>query len=498
MKNKRSLKNRILPVLLIICLAVLAMPSVKVQAAGISSVDVYNHRTGEQISHKEFATPYQAWNEAVTVANKSNDTVITLGSDWGLNRMLEFSGDKRLTLDLNGYTVNRGLEKETEDGGGLFKFSNNVEFTVKDSRPKSAGYDGVRGGVLTGGASADTGGCFEILSNSKVILEGGTIYNCITDRDGGAVRCDAGGFDMDGGRIYFCQCVDSTDECSGGAIYLKNSSVSKLSNGKIDNCYSEDHGGAIYSEDSFIELRNMIFSGNRCLNYGGAICLWDDSYLNAHDCTFVNNRSEERGGAFYNDDAPDDDRPIMFHNCVFRNNESNQDGGALYLNDNSVVLSNTEVTGNYAKNRGGGVFVEAEYNISVRGLVTIKDNRCGKASMANLTLEYGTFTDAYIQSMGLYKGSCIYLSSTATEGDIKMTNYDFSEYQSRYLYADKGRLEFKANGNGRYISLISTASIFSEGKYSRIFVMAGIGILATAVVVIIKKAADKRRAAHER
>lgn len=123
------------------------------------------------------------------------------------------------------------------------------------------------------------------------------------------------------------------------------------------------------------------------------------------------------GGAIYVDDAPADHQAILFESCIFCGNRAGRDGGAFFVCDDGVALSNTEITKNSAKKRGGAVFVDARYGITVRGLVTIDNNTCDdNKSMANLTLEDGTIDEAKIMNAGLYKGSHIAIGTTATSG----------------------------------------------------------------------------------
>ena len=488
MIKKISLRLSALTLALLFALSLTALlprNALKGRAAGVTVVETYS---GSTLTYRgEFSDPESAWSVATSLTN----VIVTLGSDWNLTKMVPISTNA--TIDLNGHTINRGRDGKQVSNGALFCVTKDVTLTIKDSDPLSVGYDGIRGGVLTGGASTDTAGCFEILGGN-VYMEGGTVYNCTTDLDGGAVRMKEGSFKMTGARIYFCRTVDSVDSCNGGGIYVDEGTV-ELVDSKIDNCYSEDYGGAIYTENASITLNNVIISGNKCLNYGGGICIWDDTDFTARNCHFVNNRAEERGGAVYVDDAPDNSQVILFERCNFRDNEAGKDGGAMYVNDDSVGLSNVEMTGNYAKNRGGAVFVECDYDITVRGLMIIKDNKCDKASMSNLTLEFGTFSDAKIMNSGLYSGSCIYIGTTGDEdnntfgysdGDIVLSYKDIGRSQWTYFHADEGKIVFQKLAY-RKTPLVSSASIFGNGSIWITVVLGSLGIIAAIAVIVVKK-----------
>lgn len=459
-----------------------------------SIVEIYSD--GKRISKNEYDSPASAWLAAYNTADNKKKTILTFGGDWITDKMLQLDKDKRITLDLNGHFINRNMDHEMDDAGGVFRLDGKSILTIRDSNPDSVGFDGIKGGVLTGGASSDTGGCFEIVGSSEVILEGGTIYDCITDKDGGAVRAVHGDFTMTGGRIYSCQTIDSTDSCQGGAIYVDDDGTLTLSDCMIDDCYSEDSGGAIYAENAEIYLSNVTFSGNTCRDYGGAICLWDDTLLHARNCLFTGNEAEDDGGAVYVDDAPDDDGIILFESCKFRRNKAGVDGGAIYVCDDRVGLSNTEITNNYAKKRGGAIFVDCRYNFTVRGLMTIKDNQCDNSSMANLTLEYGNFTDAKLMNSGLYKGSIIRIGTTNSSGETELTHKhtEFNEYQMRYFEADEGTLTFKKIGN-KFIGMATSASIFGNGSMEIIACFGTFWLVLAVVVIAAKKEKNKKAAA---
>lgn len=447
-------------------------------------VEVYSGE--KRISRNEYGTPADAWSKAVNSAASDKETVITLGGDWEISEMYEIGSEKHITIDLNGHYIKRDLKYDKKSKGGLFNVKDKAVLTVKDSSSDSTGYDGIKGGVLTGGASSDTGGCFEITEKGKVIMNGCTIYDCITDEDGGAVRIEDGEFTMTGGRIYHCQTIDSADSCNGGAIFLDKGTV-RLTDSTIEDCSSEDHGGAIYSDGGEIYLKKVNLSGNQCRDYGGAICLWDETLLEARYCRFSDNKTEEDGGAVYVEDAPADHKAILFESCIFRGNRADRDGGAFFVCDDGVALSNTEITKNSAKKRGGAVFVDSRYGITVRGLVTIKDNTCDdNKSMANLTLEDGTFVEAKIMNAGLYKGSHIAIGTTASSGKTYLSNSDFSKYQTRYFSADEGKIDF-SKYLVRYSLLTTSASIFGNGNVAVIICFGILSIVAVIFIVVKKK-----------
>ncbi len=458
-------------------------------------VEVYN---GTQCTmSQQCGSLGEAWAKARSVSNSTNDTIITLGSNWMEDEVLTIDEDKKITLDLNGYFINRSRNHEIKSDGEVFRVSSGATFTVRDSNPRSVGYDGVKGGVITGGASGNTGGCVHIDENGLFRMEGGTIYDCITDQDGGAIyvagSSDNTGFYMTGGRIYGCKTIDSADECYGGAIYLNRGKV-VISNATIDDCYSEDDGGAIYSERGSIILNNVIFSGNHCREKGGAIYTAHDitkyiaTTVQAHDCIFAGNEANEDGGAVFINDNPEHSQAVLFHNCKFRDNIAKGKAGAIYINDDNIALSSCEITGNRAGGEGGGVYVDGRYNITLKGKMIIKNNHSEKGKgVADLALNKYTLGTAYILNAGLYKGSEVYVGSTS-DSSVRISEY-MTKYQMDYFHTEDGTITLTEPKDMKTTWI--TSSIFSEGGFYAVAIFGCAGIIGVVFLIIRKKKTDQ-------
>ena len=184
-------------------------------------------------------------------------------------------------------------------------------------------------------------------------------------------------------------------------------------------------------------------------------------------------------------DNPKDNGAVVFYNCKFRNNEAAKNGGAIYINDDNVALSGCSVTANRAAGSGGGIFVDCRYNLTLMGLMTVKDNTAGKGdSVANLTLESGATGTAYIIDGGIYKNSSVHIGTTSKKS-ILLSEW-MSQYQMQYFVADEGTLDKKEE---RFVdaSMVVTASIFSEGSIAVIAIFGAVGLAAAAILIIRKK-----------
>ncbi len=429
---------------------------------------------------------FNSFMEAYNVAQgSSDDAVIIMGGDYTSDSEIVLGSNKSVTIDLNGHYIKRDRGYEYKKNGGVICVETGATLTIEDSNPKKKGYDGIKGGVITGGASSNYGGGITVKEKGHLIMKGGTIYDCITDEDGGGVYLDTGSnetsFKMRGGRIYNCRSLDSTDNCNGGAIYL-GAGMLDLKNGTIDNCYSEDAAGAIYCNRGQVSLDNMVFSGNRATNRGGAIYIsldlanYEGTLFYASNCSFVNNKSDEDGGAFFMRDNPSNGGAVMFDRCVFRDNIAKEDGGAIVAFDDGLVLSNVKITGNKAGGYGGGVYVDSRYDLNLKGIVVIKDNTCdGDSTCRDVALEEGTSTTARVNSGGIVRGSWIGIGSTGSKS-IRLSK-KISLYEMRYFHSHGGSIGSKSV-KSIDVDMVYTTSIFGTGSKMTMIVLSGFAIVA--------------------
>ena len=118
-----------------------------------------------------------------------------------------------VTLDLNGYTLTCG-DTECDD---IFSVNEHGNLTVKDSGT---------GGKIDG----QNNNCGFSINGGILTLKSGTIINCMTDGDGGAVDISDGGkFEMSGGAITNCKASDDS-----GAVDIGDGCTFIMNSGTID------------------------------------------------------------------------------------------------------------------------------------------------------------------------------------------------------------------------------------------------------------------------
>ena len=448
-------------------------------------------------SSEDFSDVKSAWNKASSYAESGKKTTLILGDDLNHDSLLTIPENSDLTLDLNGHYIKRTRNYEMIKNGEVFQISEGAVFTVTDSNPKRKGYDGLKGGVITGGASTNSAGGIHLEKNSTLNMYGGTIYECVTSEHGGAIN--ASEYDsiinIKDSRIYFCQTLDSMGSCFGGGIFVKQNIKLSLENVSIEDCYSEDSGGGLYAyyegSQASITLKDVLFSGNKANSSGGAIDILRGKNVSfrADRCTFTGNRATSLGGAVCLS-GTDNAETMIFNDCTFRSNYSKNNGSAIYNKVKGTVLTNCTITNNTVdSNRTcGSVFVTKEGNISLGGLTVIKDNKTNNKTHKDLLLERYSDYCASIICSGLEQGSYIAFSlqEDTVNNDVKYTVIkNLSEYQMRYFYPSNGTLTFnkEKNINTPFV----TASALNSGSITALLVIGSVFILILTIVLIIRK-----------
>ena len=482
MIRKIKLLSCIVLSLIVLSSCLLISPSAEGKET-VTAVTVKNSN-GEVINDLKTDNNNEAWEFVKSNMGQDKTVELVMGSDWDEDISLEIAEKCAVIFDLNGHTLKRNRNKQQIGGGHVFLVKGGAKLTIKDSDPESKGYDGIRGGVITGGASSDGAGGIHILRGASVEMQGGTLYRCFTSQHGGAVLLagDSGystSFNMSGGRIYFCQTVGAVTNCHGGAIYADKADVT-LKNAKIDSCYSEDNGGGVYLNNGTLKAEKTFFLGNHCLDYGGGIYISNGTF-EVKGCRFSTNESKDCGGGIYIDNGDSN----IINNCIFHRNSSGVDGGAVYVNDDKTFIFDTDIISNKAERHGGGIFVDSRYDINLKGLVRIYNN-AGSENTNNITLQSGKATTAYVYNGGLTEGSRVGLSSTGRNITVCK---DMTKYQAdRYYFADKGSLELKDEYEK---SSFMTASVFTPASIAVIAVFSLL-IIGGIVLMIIYGRKKKR------
>ena len=401
----------------------------------------------------------EGWEAAVDYAedddfmseNKYERIVVEFLADWKANDDGEFGdswdgfrrstiyipGDTKMTVNLNGHTIDRAL-KEWEYDGEVICIDSKADVIIEN-------------GTITGGWSGNGAGGIHIYENANVTLNNVNVEGNKTDDDnGGGIYLDSyATLTMNGGSLSKNEAHG--DPSNGAGLYVDGATAT-LNNVTI----SENKGGrgiAIYVYDGFaiaakVTLNNCVIENNNGLPNSEY-----QSLIYAHSPVYIN------GGEIKNNGQED----VL--NSLFYFDEAN-----LYMTgtkDDMVLVTGNNVTAIfycYGNMPGKLTGVEGDYCEIVDNTGYIGgDERKGYSSKARY-----------------WFNNCKFNNNNTNNPD----GYDFYAYQdsvSMFEKCDLGDTTFNTKKNvnfGKGTGL--EASIFSDGEGSLSMI---VSILALAASV---------------
>ena len=488
---------------------------VMIRTGSKTLLEVYNgskrteKKASELLIRKEFTDPNQAWLSLVGMTIGSSVSSyrieLTLGSDWTHDTQLTVPSNGYIVIDLNGHRIIRNRNGKKIDNGGVFLINEGGTLTINDSNPnKDNGYTSsrIRGGMIAGGANSNGGGGITVEKNANLYMNGGTVYDCRTDYHGGGICAKDGAktIVLKKSTVNYCHTMDSSDDCNGGGIYAKNVKRFELENVTLRKCSSEDYGGGFYyygGDNGIFIVSACEFDGNSCKDDGGAAYFSSSEGGYFDKCDFTSNSAGDDGGCIYvikngNDvNALKKDEPVMIRECTMMSNECGDEGSAVFVDREDVVFVTDTIKQNQAGDKGA-VYVSHNggrygYDISVKGLTVIKDNKSVEANRSNIVLENYGATHNYIYAAGLYEGS--YISFSVLEGGKTETIRNVDSYQLHYFHPEKGTLSFETKKTVE--ANLVTASVFSNGTIVTVLALSGMAVVVAVAAVIYKKKIKK-------
>ncbi len=371
-------------------------------------------------AEKEYSSLEDAWEEAKDYTDHNKAVTLVLKKDVVLDDTLDIdgagAGDARLTLDLNGHSIDG---KDIDKGDGMFDiddFNDNIDLLIK------------------GGTLKNNRGRMIYLNDrySKLIVRNVTISDVNCDKSGGVVYHNNGTFSMD-------KCSVENNVCMEGSIYLNKSGAS-VSGTFFKNNNAEKSGGVIYVNASSCSISDCEFFDNSAGKYGGAVC------INSGKCSISNSNFKknvaEYGGAVYIDGAN-----ATLSGGEYSDNTATIDGGAVYnFTPDSTLLKDIDIIGNTAKNYGAGVFGNSRGELLLGGSIQIIGNERKDGTMDNLYLETSIFT-CHIKPQGLTSEALIGLSlKSFDEINVHLTFSDgLHEKHRELLFSDDPRYGITKN-----------------------------------------------------
>lgn len=199
-----------------------------------------------------------------------------------------------------------------------------------------------------------------VIVNSSNVVISSSHFDSNTAELGGALFSD---FDRD---ITISNCTlvnnaatgcsyNTSDLCSGGALYIGSRCTVAVYNSSFMNNTSEADGGAIALFDSgtYIGTQN-IFVYNEASNFGGAIFTHHSNGVTVSNSYYNSNTAGRKGGVMYGSG----NESITMDNSSFNSNRAGEDGGVVYANFyTEIAIDHSSYTDNEANNNGGVIYL---------------------------------------------------------------------------------------------------------------------------------------------
>ena len=340
-------------------------------------------------------------------------------------------GEKSITLDLNGYTIDRALT-EARGNGNVITVKGGL--TLTDSSSKKTG-------KITGGHNLERGGGVIISNNGTLTLNGGIISGNNTESDGGGVYIDEGTFVMNGGAIngnnaeegggvqvnisrdgYFYMNGGTISDnqayygggvgIDGGTFTMEGGSITGNST-KMETTEYKYYGGGVYVICGTFTMKGGSISNNTAMHGGGGVYSEDEFTMTGgtinkntaksgggvyseYDFTMTGGSitgNEAHGGGYHNGGGGvyiTNEAVFTLEGGEISGNSTASDGGGVYITDSGelVMTNNSSITGNTAETDGGGVYLYDYCRFTMES-GTISGNTTGECG-SGVSVYYGS------------------------------------------------------------------------------------------------------------
>ena len=325
---------------------------------------------------QEYTNHAAGWEAAIDLARSSEEmktkgfirVVVDLYADWtavkgefcnsgdGFNwDAIYFPDDVRVTVNMNGHTIDRGIRDAYQYNGEVMYIDENADVIINN-------------GTITGGYSCNGAGGIHVNDDAKVTLNNvNVVRNKVQDDDGGGIALyDGATLIMNGGSISNNDITRSDAFGAAGSmygcgIYAENSTV-VLKSVTIANNYCGDYttyGSAIGARESSVSMeRCSVFDNDLGMkDHKGKIrtspflICTEDSTLTIKATTFRHNGGRGKDGSWTAATSFEpyavlglyDSELVMSDGCKFTDNISTY---ALALYNTKITISDTDFTGN--------------------------------------------------------------------------------------------------------------------------------------------------------
>lgn len=450
-------------------------------------------KDGSTVFINEYSDLAEGWNQAIALANDGNEMkkneydriVIDIYADWvavdggfsdsgvGFNsEAIQFPDDVRVTMNLNGHTIDRGIRDGYRYNGEVIRIGENADVIIN-------------GGTITGGWSCNVAGGIRIGDGANVTLNNvNVVGNIAEDSDGAAIAVYEGAtLTMKGGSLADNAVLSTTEETASFST------------------------GVLYVEDAEAHINGVTIQNNVAKNHGTqgiAVTAVKEAYVKLDDCKLLNNGGSDASlncVAALSIIYAKDNSTIDITGCEISSNGSadacDHDTAIIYIREGSMEMIQTNLTGNRSRYLLKiSDSANAKYShIFIKG-GSMKDN-----------LVYGVFTGCCKDNAGSRIESVTFNNNKTAGADgkhtfcfDKATDLTFwrcelgdSTFNDRNLVKFTGLSMVQGNG-------LRLASVFGEGSVSDLISLLALAVSVASVVVIVvsnnKQDASEKKTAN--
>ena len=452
----------------------------------------------ENGDYTDFETGWEAAIDLAEANTKGYDRIaIHFFADWTANEDGEFGDtwdgfshgailipdDVKLTIYLNGHTINRNLT-ESESNGEVMYIDEDADVVISN-------------GTITGGKSTNGAGGIHI-HDADVMLSNVHIVGNVADGDdgGGIALYDGATLTMNGGSFENNVIVGSSwngaFQCYGGAVYVEDSKATfgdvEFKNNQTEN--DEDYGAAIYADDSEVYVKNCTFDGNgikddsKNFKTSCSIIHGDDSTINIENVTFTNN-----GGGYYYDEryAYNGARLLGFYSSIFTLEDTK-----LYISGESK-FSNNNVCYIFFCRQDAGVYVSDTTFVDNTSMIIFSNEWNENDNyFKNCTFNNNKMTSDELGHFVNYQGETFNIDVFANFAAIRITFTNCDMGDSKFFQSDLEYLSFVDCENAPDASARRFGSIFGEGSLTMIVAL--LALIASGVSIFLTVYYNKKKA----
>ncbi|MBO6073815.1 MAG: hypothetical protein J6P74_01615, partial [Paludibacteraceae bacterium] len=304
-----------------------------------------------------WATDYNVGTDSeLRAAIQNNNANITVTADIDLsNSTLSIPSNATVTINLNGYTLDRKLTQRGQGGGQVITVRSGATLNLSN-------------GTLKGGWGGNGGGVAN--ESGTVNLTNVTITGCTGDDSGGGI-CNLGGtLTMTGGALTANTCNDHGDPTGGAGIFNASGATATLKSVTVTGNKVVTKGGGGICNYGTMTLDSCTISGNTCGKNGGGIYAAIGSTLNMQGKMTITDNIGKEG---------------LKHNVFLKENAVITVTGAL--TDSKIGITLEDETGTFTsgyKDNNSDVDPATIFKADIDGVMDVSLNDAGnEAQLAN-------------------------------------------------------------------------------------------------------------------